>query len=119
MASNVIRIENIIMPGNKHVEISLTEIYGIGRKTAQDICAQANVSPSVKFNDLSAEEVETIRTLVKGIEVEGVLRRRVAMNIKRLKDIRCYRGARHKNGLPQRQRTKTNAKTAKKRKGKN
>ncbi len=119
MASNVIRIENIIMPGNKHVEISLTEIYGIGRKTAQDVCAQANVSPSAKFNDLSADEVETIRTLVKSIEVEGVLRRRVAMNIKRLKDIRCYRGSRHKNGLPQRQRTKTNAKTAKKRKGKN
>ena len=103
------------LPNDKRVEIGLTAIYGIGRPTAQEILKKANVDPSIRVKDLSEEEVGAIRKVIDSeYEVEGELRREVSMNIKRLMEIGCYRGIRHRRGLPVRgQKTKTNARTRK------
>ncbi|WP_022954444.1 30S ribosomal protein S13 [Leucothrix mucor] len=108
------RIAGINIPVNKHVVIALTAIYGIGRSRSQDICAAANVATTTKIRDLTEEEVESLRTEIAKYTVEGDLRREVSMSIKRLMDLGCYRGIRHRRGLPLRgQRTKTNARTRK------
>ncbi len=108
------RIAGIDLP-NKMTKIALTYIYGIGRSTAIEVCEKAGVNPDAKINDLTAEEVNTIRQLLDNeYTVEGRLRTQTALNIKRLMDIGCYRGLRHRRGLPVRgQRTKTNARTRK------
>ena len=108
------RIAGVNIPDNKHAVISLTYIYGIGRTTAQKLCDATGVKPDVKVKDLSDEQLEALRTEVGKVSVEGDLRREVQMNIKRLKDLGCHRGLRHRHGLPVRgQRTKTNARTRK------
>ena len=108
------RIAGINVPVNKHAEIALTAIYGIGRTRAQKICAEAGVTPTTKIKDLDESQVENLRTEVAKYTVEGDLRREVSMNIKRLMDLGSYRGIRHRRGLPLRgQRTKTNARTRK------
>jgi small subunit ribosomal protein S13 len=108
------RIAGINVPVNKHAEIALTAIYGIGRTRAQKICAEAGVTPTTKIKDLDESQVENLRTEVAKFTVEGDLRREVSMNIKRLMDLGSYRGIRHRRGLPLRgQRTKTNARTRK------
>jgi small subunit ribosomal protein S13 len=108
------RIAGINVPVQKHTVIALTSIYGIGRTRAQQICADAGIAPHVKIRELSDDEVETLRKEVGKYTVEGDLRREVSMDIKRLKDLGCYRGVRHRRGLPVRgQRTKTNARTRK------
>ncbi|NOT16152.1 MAG: 30S ribosomal protein S13 [Methylotenera sp.] len=108
------RIAGVNIPNNKHTEIALTAIYGIGRNTAQKICAAAGVQPTAKMKDLNDADVEKLRDEVANFKVEGDLRREVSMNIKRLMDLGCYRGVRHRRGLPVRgQRTKTNARTRK------
>ena len=108
------RIAGINVPVQKHTVIALTSIYGIGRTRAQQICAAAGVAPDAKVRDLSEAEVEQLRAEVAKFTVEGDLRREVSMDIKRLKDLGCYRGVRHRRGLPVRgQRTKTNARTRK------
>lgn len=115
----VVRIENVTIPSEKHACVAITAIYGVGRNRATLLCEQAGVSPNEKISSLSDEDIEKLRTLIKesDFDVEGNLRRRIAMNIKRLKDIRCYRGSRHRSGLPCRgQNTKNNARTRKKRK---
>ncbi|KAF1855071.1 hypothetical protein Lal_00008428 [Lupinus albus] len=112
--ANMARIAGVNIPNHKHAEIALTSIYGIGRNTAQKICAAAGVLTTVKVKDLSDAEVEKLRDEVAKYTVEGDLRREVTMNIKRLMDLGCYRGIRHRRGLPVRgQRTKTNARTRK------
>ncbi len=108
------RIAGINIPVSKHAVIALTAIYGIGRSRAADICDAAEVSQNSKIRDLSEAEVERVRKEVGKFVVEGDLRRDVSMNIKRLMDLGCYRGIRHRRGLPLRgQRTKTNARTRK------
>ncbi len=108
------RIAGINIPVQKHIWIALTSIYGIGRSRAVKICAAAGVTNETKVRDLSEIEVESLRTEVGKFTVEGDLRRDVSMNIKRLMDLGCYRGIRHRRGLPLRgQRTKTNARTRK------
>ncbi|MCK5916834.1 MAG: 30S ribosomal protein S13 [Cocleimonas sp.] len=108
------RIAGINIPVNKHAVIALTAIYGIGRSRAADICDAAKVSQNSKVRDLNEAEVERVRKEVGKFVVEGDLRRDVSMNIKRLMDLGCYRGIRHRRGLPLRgQRTKTNARTRK------
>ncbi len=109
------RIEGVDLPRNKRVDIALTYIYGIGRALARQILDEANVAHHVRTQDLSEVEVAAIRDVIQaGYKVEGDLRKEVAMNIKRLIDINCYRGLRHKRGLPVRgQRTHTNARTRK------
>jgi len=108
------RIAGVNVPDNKHTEIALTAIFGIGRITAQKICVAVGVKSSMKLKDLNDSDVEKLRDEVSKIVVEGDLRREVAMNIKRLMDLGCYRGVRHRRGLPVRgQRTKTNARTRK------
>jgi small subunit ribosomal protein S13 len=108
------RIAGINVPVQKHTVIGLTAIYGIGITRARQICAAAGVKEDVKIRDLSEQEVESLRTEVAKFTVEGDLRREVSMDIKRLKDLGCYRGVRHRRGLPLRgQRTKTNARTRK------
>ena len=108
------RIAGINIPAQKHTVIALTSIYGIGNTRAQKICAAANVKPDVKVRDLNETEVEALRNAVGEYTVEGDLRRDVNMNIKRLMDLGCYRGLRHRRGLPMRgQRTRTNARTRK------
>jgi small subunit ribosomal protein S13 len=108
------RIAGVNLPVQKHTWVALTNIYGIGRTRALQICAAAGVSPDTKIRDLSEPEVENIRSQVSNLSVEGDLRREVAMNIKRLMDLGCYRGLRHRRGLPVRgQQTKTNARTRK------
>jgi small subunit ribosomal protein S13 len=108
------RIAGVNIPNHKHTEIALTAIYGIGRSTAQQICAAAGIAVSAKIKDLSDAEVEKLRDEVAKFKVEGDLRREISMNIKRLMDLGCYRGVRHRRGLPVRgQRTKTNARTRK------
>lgn len=113
------RIAGINVPVNKHTVIALTSVYGIGNKRAQRICVMAKIEPSKKIKDLSEKELNAIRAEISKYAVEGDLRREVAMNIKRLIDLKCYRGVRHHRGLPVRgQRTHTNARTRKgKRKG--
>ncbi len=108
------RIAGINLPNDKHIEIGLTSIYGIGRPTAQSICDAAGIDRSTKVRDITDGQAERLRTEVARFEVEGDLRREVSMNIKRLMDLGCYRGLRHRRGLPVRgQRTKTNARTRK------
>lgn len=108
------RIAGINVPDNKHAVIALTSIYGIGRTRAKQICDAAGIDPANKLRDLSEAEIENIRNEVGKFTVEGDLRREVSMNIKRLMDLGCYRGIRHRRGLPLRgQRTRTNARTRK------
>ncbi len=108
------RIAGVNIPNHKHAEIALTAIYGIGRTTAQQICAAAGVLALTKIKDLNDSDIEKLRDEVAKFKVEGDLRREVSMNIKRLMDLGCYRGVRHRRGLPVRgQRTKTNARTRK------
>jgi small subunit ribosomal protein S13 len=114
------RIAGVIIPMQKHVVIGLTAIYGVGRQRARDICEVARIEPTKKVKDLTEAELESLRSEVVKVRVEGDLRREIAMNIKRLVELGTYRGTRHKRGLPARgQRTRTNARTRKgKRKGK-
>jgi len=109
------RIAGIDLPKNKRIEVALTYIYGVGRSTAQRILSQAGVDYSTRSDDLTESEVAQIRkALDAGCKVEGDLRREVSMNIKRMMDLGCYRGLRHRRGLPVRgQKTKTNARTRK------
>jgi small subunit ribosomal protein S13 len=109
------RIAGIDLPRNKRIEIALTYIYGIGRSTAQQILAETGVSADTRTDNLAESEVAKIRDYIdKNLKVEGDLRRDVSMDIKRLMDLGCYRGLRHRKGLPVRgQRTKTNARTRK------
>lgn len=110
----MIRIAGVNIPVNKHTVIALTAIYGIGRNRANKICATAKINPSAKIKDLVEAELNALRTEVAKFVVEGDLRREVSMHIKRLMDLGCYRGIRHRRGLPLRgQRTKTNARTRK------
>jgi len=111
----VARIVGVDLPQNKHIEIGLTYIYGIGRPLANSILTKAKVDPMVRVKDLSEDEVRRItRVIQDDVKVEGDLRKEVAMNIKRLMEIGCYRGIRHRRGLPVRgQRTHTNARTRK------
>ncbi len=108
------RIAGVDIPRNKRVEIALTYIYGIGRPTAQNILKEAGVNFDTRVKDLTEEEVGKIRTIIDTFKVEGDLRKEVRLNIKRLMDIRCYRGLRHRMSLPVRgQKSKTNARTVK------
>ena len=108
------RIAGVNIPDNKHAVISLTYIFGVGRPTAAKICEAVGIEPTVKIKDLSDEQLDIIRTEVAKYPTEGDLRREVSMNIKRLMDLACYRGIRHRRGLPLRgQRSKTNARTRK------
>lgn len=108
------RIAGVNVPDNKHAEIALTAVYGIGRETAKKICQAAGVSSATKLKDLNESELEKLRQQIGNLNVEGDLRREVAMNIKRLMDLGCYRGQRHRRGLPVRgQNTKNNARTRK------
>jgi small subunit ribosomal protein S13 len=108
------RIAGINIPPHKHAEIGLTSIYGIGRSTAQKICDAVGVPHSKKIKDLNDAELEKIRDEINKMTIEGDLRRETTMNIKRLMDLGCYRGFRHRRGLPMRgQRTRTNARTRK------
>lgn len=108
------RIAGVNLPIQKHIRIALTSIYGIGLSTAESICSVAQIEPSKKVRDLTDEEAEKLRAEVGKYQIEGDLRREVAMNIKRLMDLGCYRGLRHRRGLPVRgQRTSTNARTRK------
>ena len=109
------RIAGIDLPREKRIEIGLTYIYGIGRKSAKDILALANIDPDIRVKDLTDDQEAALREVIdKNYTIEGDLRREVALNIKRLTEIGCYRGVRHRRGLPVRgQRTKTNARTRK------
>lgn len=107
------RIAGVNIPDNKRIEIALTYVYGIGRFSANKILAQAKIDPNMRAGKLTVEETNRLREIIeKGLRVEGELRREKMMNIKRLKDIGCYRGVRHIKNLPTRgQRTKTNTRT--------
>ncbi len=108
------RIAGINIPDHKHSVIALTAIYGVGRQTASEICEKVGIQTSIKIKELTEEQLEAIRNVVSKMTVEGDLRREVSMNIKRLMDLGCYRGIRHRRGLPLRgQRTRTNARTRK------
>ena len=108
------RIAGVDLPKEKRVEIGLTYIYGIGRTSSNKILAEAKVNPDIRVKDLTDEQVQAIRNAMEDYKVEGDLRREVALNIKRLTEIGCFRGIRHRRGLPVRgQRTKTNARTRK------
>lgn len=108
------RISGVDLPREKRIEIALTYIYGIGLSSSQKILKDAGVDPDTRVKDLTDEQEKAIRTAMESFKVEGDLRREVALNIKRLTEIGCYRGLRHRRGLPVRgQRTKTNARTRK------
>ncbi|MBO8136860.1 MAG: 30S ribosomal protein S13 [Desulfotomaculum sp.] len=109
------RIAGVDLPRDKRVEVALTYIYGVGRSTSKKVLAQTGVNPDTRVRDLTEDEVNRLREYIdKNITVEGDLRREIALNIKRLMEIGCYRGLRHRRGLPVRgQRTKTNARTRK------
>ena len=108
------RIAGINIPTDKHVLIGLQSIFGIGQSRSKLICETLKLNPSTKVSELTEDQLELIRVAVSKYEVEGDLRREVAMNIKRLRDLGCYRGIRHRKSLPLRgQRTKTNARTRK------
>lgn len=108
------RIAGVNIPVNKHIVIGLTSIYGIGSTSAKKICAATGIEPSAKVRELTEEQLEALRNEVTNYTIEGDLRREVSMNIKRLMDMGCYRGIRHRRSLPLRgQRTKTNARTRK------
>jgi len=111
---NMARIAGINIPDNKHVRISLTYIFGIGNSLANSLCKTLAISSDTKVSDLSEQELESLRTAIINLNVEGDLRREISTNIKRLLDLGCYRGIRHRRGLPVRgQRSKTNARTRK------
>jgi small subunit ribosomal protein S13 len=108
------RISGIDLPREKRIEIGLTYIFGIGVPTAQKLLAQTGVNPNIRVKDLTTEDEQKLREAIEAMKVEGDLRREIASHIKRLTDIGCYRGQRHRRGLPVRgQRTKTNARTRK------
>ena len=108
------RIAGINIPTDKHIVIGLQSIFGIGQTRSKLICETLKLDPSTKVSELTEDEIESIRVAVSKYEVEGDLRREVSMNIKRLRDLGCYRGIRHRKSLPLRgQRTKTNARTRK------
>lgn len=108
------RLLGVDLPRNKKMSIAMRAIYGVGPKIAADVLAVAGVAPDKSSNDVTEEEIQTIRTALEAYAVEGDLRREIALNIKRLKDLGCYRGIRHRKGLPVRgQRTHTNARTRK------
>ena len=108
------RIAGINIPTNKHIVIGLQSIFGIGETRSKLICKTLKLEPSTKVSALTEDQLESIRSAISQFEVEGDLRREVAMNIKRLRDLGCYRGIRHRKGLPLRgQRTSTNGKTQK------
>lgn len=108
------RIAGVNIADHKHVVIALTSIYGIGRSTSLKLCQQTQIDPSTKVSTLTEADLEQLRNAISKLTVEGDLRRVVNMNIKRLLDLGCYRGLRHRRGLPVRgQRTKTNARTRK------
>ena len=108
------RIAGVNVPDNKHTVISLTYIFGVGRSQARRLCADTGVAENAKIGELTEQEMDALRTRVSDMMVEGDLRREVSMNIKRLMDLGCNRGIRHRRGLPLRgQRTKTNARTRK------
>jgi len=108
------RIAGINIPTDKHIVIGLQSIFGIGQTRSKLICETLKLDPSTKVSELTEDQLESIRVAVSKFEVEGDLRREVAMNIKRLRDLGCYRGIRHRKSLPLRgQRTKTNARTRK------
>jgi small subunit ribosomal protein S13 len=108
------RIAGVNIPNHQHAVIALTAIYGIGRTRSQEICVAAGISTSTKMKDLTDAEMDKLRDEVAKFTVEGDLRREISMNIKRLMDLGCYRGLRHRRGLPVRgQRTRTNARTRK------
>ena len=109
------RISGVDLPKDKRVEIGLTYIYGIGRKSAKDILEKAGINPDIRVKDLTDDQEAALRDVIdKDYTIEGDLRREVALNIKRLTEIGCYRGTRHRRGLPVRgQRSKTNARTRK------
>lgn len=108
------RIAGIDLPREKRVEIGLTYIFGIGRPTSNKILKDTGINPDTRIKDLTEKEVNTLRKAIDNYLVEGDLRREISLNIKRLRDIRCYRGIRHMKGLPVRgQKTKTNARTRK------
>lgn len=115
----MIRIAGVILPVKKHVDIALTHIYGIGRPTALKICEAIGLTPSTKVSDVSDEMATKLQDAIGKLIVEGDLRREIAIAIKRLRDIKCYRGIRHRRNLPVRgQRTRTNARTRKGKSGK-
>ncbi len=107
------RILGVNIPDNKRIEVALTYIYGIGLPSAQKILEMANIDPNIRAKDLTADQINTLKDIIeKNFKVEGELKREIMFNIKRLKDIKCYRGLRHIKGLPVRgQRTKTNSRT--------
>lgn len=108
------RIAGINLPINKHLNIGLTKIFGIGRNLAIKICLDCNIDPSIKIKNLKDDEIEKIRQIIATYKIEGDLRREISTNIKRLSDLSCYRGIRHRKKLPLRgQKTKTNARTRK------
>ncbi len=108
------RISGINIPSNKHIVIGLQSIFGIGKTRAKSICLASKITETTKVANLTETQLETIRTVIDNYEVEGDLRREISINIKRLRDLGCYRGIRHRKGLPVRgQRTKTNARTRK------
>ena len=108
------RLAGVDLPREKRVEIGLTYIYGIGLTRSQEILKKAGINPDIRVKDLTDEQVQSIRNAMEGYTLEGDLSREVALNIKRLTEIGCYRGLRHRRGLPVRgQRTKTNARTRK------
>lgn len=108
------RIAGVNIPDHKHVVIALTSIYGIGHPTAEKLCDSVEIEPSTKVAQLTEQQLESLRQEVAKLTVEGDLRRVVTMNVKRLMDLGCFRGQRHRRGLPVRgQRTKTNARTRK------
>ena len=108
------RIAGVNIPDNKHAVISLTYVFGVGRSTAKQLCASTGIAETIKIADLSEAQLDELRNEVSQLMVEGDLRREKQMNIKRLMDMGCFRGIRHRRGLPVRgQRTKTNARTRK------
>ena len=109
------RVIGVDIPGNKRLEVALTYIFGVGRSTAQEVCRDLGLDPGMKANDLTEEQITNLANhLQKNYSVEGQLRRSIAGNVSRLRDIACYRGLRHRRGLPVRgQRTRTNARTRK------
>ena len=112
----MIRVSGVVLP-NKHISVALRSIYGIGKTRALEICAKIGVSPAAKVSEIQEDIANLLQKVIAEYEVEGDLRRRIAINIKRLRDIKCYRGSRHRRNLPVRgQRTKTNARTRKGRK---
>lgn len=106
------RIEGVDLPRDKRIEVALTYIYGVGRTTSLQILSKSGINPDTRVRDLTEAEVQSIRESITGLTIEGDLRRQVQLNIKRLSEIGCYRGLRHRRNLPSRgQRTRTNART--------